>query len=819
MNSPVLTAGLAIGLLGLATCPAAADGTLRSYKAEIIAKAQPDEWFRDLYDPGEPGSGDNHYVKEGIDPTDEGMLASGALPKTNQSYVWGMVRSGNHLWWGTGPNVNRLVGSTYLGDEDPGISRSRSRGITFSVAEYGLSRFCRDGIFDGLTPMGPALPAAFGDWRPPDIFRYNLDTDELERLDLDIKTRDPAAWALLWRTLGLRSAGRTGPNAAFPEGLVILAGPSLASSGADDGGEGIIMFAFDAASGDFVGAKSFPEYTNIRKWTYFGDQAYTTAAAIQGFGRVLRWSKETATAADPLVFQIVGNLSGGGAELTVHDDGDGPRLFVNTWPGGEGTDLSAVLDLINSPASLWRSPVIPPGGLTSGHATQWTMVWSVVDYEPDMFLALMYGGGAMASFDGWLYWGTMHVPGTNWLAHSTAYGSPDPIMSRPDPYPEDPEDPARVAYESDVARYQAERTEDQIDSYRAISIWRGRNFTNNGGEIELLYGSAEMPVRLQRKVFCVNTNEPRSDFDIFWASFFSDYFGNFRNVADGARVPYGLLGFQRKVLADGGDWDMTPNARGYVPLYGPEGIVTRSNGFPWNNYTWTMQVLGGKLYIGTMDWDDINSPDEEDGADFFCIPSSDQPAVLVSGVGVANWSSYGIRTIEADESRGELYLGMANVHNLLNTTVGDPVSGGWEIQRVTMRYPDEDFDELDDDWETASFGDITTVNDPDGNTDGDPLSEWEEWLAGTDPTDAGSFFFAHVADSATEGLQEIRWDSVAGRHYVVLENDSLTGDWTAVAIYLGTGAALTHPYDPAASPVKFFKVLVSADAPPPLPTP
>ncbi len=822
MNSPTLPrgpllAGVCSAAILLSNAPA--QQTLRSYHAEIIAKAQPDEWWYDIYDPEEPGPDLNEYVKDGIDPDDPTHLNAGGMPKTNQVYVWGMTRKDNYLWWGTGANVATLVSSTYLGNASPSLSRSRSRGIYYQVAEYGTSKLARNGVFDGAMQMGAPIEPNYGDWRPPDMFRYNLDTDELERLDLDLRTSHPDAWALLWRCLGLRSAGYTPSNFYFPDGLVIMAGPARPADPGEES-EGIIMFAFDAGSGDFVGAQTFPQYNNIRKWKTFGEQAYTTVATVNGAGEVIRWNKAYATPANPLPFETVGNLNAGGAELEVHDDGDGPRLYVNTWPGfntesldsGLAGGISALFDLINAPAGLWRSPVIPAGGLSWWNADSWNLVWTVAEYEPDWILAMTYGGGAMASFGGYLYWGTMHVPATYWNAHDAIYGTPQPLVPRPDPYPTDPNDPARVAYEEDQDRLDDEGNEDLFNCYRAISLWRGRNFTTTSGDIELLYGREEMPVRIQRSA--LSGGDPRGDISSQWLSFFLEYAGNMRSVEDGEQVPYGLLGFQTRTLQDGGDWDTVPNASGYVPVYGPEGI---DGGFPfnWNNYTWTMQVLDDKLYVGTMDWDDLSSPDPGDGANIYCFPSETQPAVTISGRGMANWSSYGVRTIEADESRGELYLGMANVQNLLykEDYYGGSISGGWEVQRVKMRYPDDDFDELDDDWETTSFGSTGVTDDPDGNEDGDPTNNYDEWLAGTDADDPTSWYFSRVTESATPGLHDINWPSKAGRWYVVYESETLDGDWTRVAVYEGVDGTMTHTYDPSASTKKFFRVEVVLDPP------
>jgi hypothetical protein len=91
------------------------------------------------------------------------------------------------------------------------------------------------------------------------------------------------------------------------------------------------------------------------------------------------------------------------------------------------------------------SPV-PPGGLTNADASAWTKVWDCTSYEPDIVTATTYGGGGIASFDGWLYFGSMHVP---MLA--------TPRTSRPTARAPAPSAPAAVA------------------NTQPIAIFRGRN--------------------------------------------------------------------------------------------------------------------------------------------------------------------------------------------------------------------------------------------------------------------------------------------------------------------------------------------------------
>lgn len=124
---------------------------------------------------------------------------------------------------------------------------------------------------------------------------------------------------------------------------------------------------------------------------------------------VLRWRGDPETFENLFRFEVVGNLDSEGAELAEHRG----RIFVTTWPAGFR---------IETLASLYMSPPIPPGGLTNLQADDWKKVWQADDYEPDPVTAATYGGGALAPFDGYLYWGTMHFPFLSTHAHFSFYG-------------------------------------------------------------------------------------------------------------------------------------------------------------------------------------------------------------------------------------------------------------------------------------------------------------------------------------------------------------------------------------------------------------
>ncbi|BCR06513.1 hypothetical protein DESUT3_35820 [Desulfuromonas versatilis] len=496
----------------------------------------------------------------GIPP---GGCPGDALPKTNEAYVWGLAQAGNMLWLGTAPNVHCLVLGGYLGMDSPMENSSWT-------CEFG----------QGWPSRTLGIPSSIGDWRPASIYTYDLAGHNL------VKRTPPDP--RLAGTLGIRSAGALGD-------VVFLGGPALVG--------GINLFAFNARSGEYLGSKNFAQYNNIRKWLVHGGRLYTAVGFggnefLSGGGHVLKW---TGSLADPWSFEVVGNLDGSGAELASM----GERLAVSTWPGA-------------ARAGVFISPVVPAGGLTAADAGGWKKVWSADRYEPDPVTAATYGGGALAFFDGWLYWGTMNVPLLSAVAHFQVYGNPES---------------ARQALDAVRA------------THRAIALFRGRYLDSARPEIQLLYGEKRLPA-----------------FD-----------------------------------ASRGRFVDTPT--GMTPRYGASGF-----GNPFNNYTWTMQVAAGQLFVGTMDWrylfdkmvadllggqmaplfgvlDDLTQLFPVQlwqgyGADLWRFKNSYQPAVCESFDGIKNHLNYGIRTMIADERDADaLLLGTANPMNLEE-------DGGWELLRL-----------------------------------------------------------------------------------------------------------------------------------------
>ena len=515
---------------------------------ELLAKAAPDECFNGV---GAPYLGSVPTCEYGV-------------PKVNQAYVWGLAKPGADLWFGTAPNTHCLVFGTYLGITTPITTESY-------VCEFGASQ------------LVPPLPAAAGDWRPPDLYRYETQSQSL----VEVTPVDPR----ILTTLGIRSGGTL-------DGVVLLGGPGLAG--------GVNLFAFDAATGAYLGSNNLPDYDNIRKWLAVDGVLYAGVRdATTGAGHVLRWR---GSLADPFQFEVVGNLGSEAAELAIHQG----RLFVTTWPNLQGETPAL--------AGLYMSPPLPASGLTNADADAWQQVWQADDYEPDPVTAATYGGGALHSFGGYLYWGTMHVPFVSTVAHITVHGEPGTAAGA-------------------VAAI--------LGTHRAVSIFRGQGFGTADEQIELLYGSSTLPVYVPDILPGVGAwlllpNNMGAD-PLWGAAGIDNFYNNYT-------------------------WTMR-QYEGQLFVGTMDYSYLLDEGLP------LLLAL-----LGLPPDAPVPLPDGVFGADLYRFPAADAPAVAESLNGVDNPSTYGVRTMVAGDA---LYLGMANPMNLLTDPLDDRPAGGWELLRLS----------------------------------------------------------------------------------------------------------------------------------------
>ena len=561
-----LAVTLVVAVAGTPT-PADAD-TGAGYNLALLAKAKPDECFNGIgmpYPPGPP-------------------CAAGQA-KVNQAYVWGLTKVGDDVWFGTGTNNQCLTSGATLQVIKPVVNPDY-------VCEYGESQIVKN---------DPTIPASIGDMRPPQVWLYDSHSHRSYNKSTEITAKSADDAERLRTTIGLRAAG------SF-HGVVLLSGPTV--------DERLNVFAFDAHTKHFIGSMTFDAYGNVRTFLQTGDALYLgvgTGRNGSTGGAVLRWTGSTAS---PFTFDTVAVLPVQAADLSLYDG----RVAATSWPAdGSGTNTAKL-------AGVWISPLLSDGapGLNTEDSAGWKQVWNAKQYEPDPVMAATYGLGGVASYGGYLYWGTMHVPMKATKVFQKLYPQTD-----------------KAGAEAQVKGTQ-----------RAIAIFRGKDLGTPDQKIELLYGATQLPV------YTPTTNT--------WA------LGN-----TGMTPLYGKSGFGqpfnnyawRMAVTDGKLFVGTMDWSYIVQDILAQGSAT-------SDTTAEKAAVADPANVSASAVDPTQY-----GGDLWMFSSTTAPATAVNTTGLGNYLNYGIRNMVVDGSG--LYLGMANPMNLRTDPTDTIPEGGWELIKMT----------------------------------------------------------------------------------------------------------------------------------------
>ncbi len=133
-----------------------------------------------------------------------------------------------------------------------------------------------------------------------------------------------------------------------------------------------------------------------------------------------------------------------------------------------------------------------------------------------------------------------------------------------------------------------------------------------------------------------------------------------------------------------------------------------------------------------------------------------------------------------------------------------------ELEGTSVSAVDSDADGLPDDWEQFYFGNLLHRGDED--TDGDGVTNANEWVAGTNPNQTGSVLRILMTGRQPDGSVVVRFMHSASQHYEIQASDDLN-NWSAVEnsalhFYEWEGAVEWRDQSEPAGALHFYRVVI-----------
>lgn len=123
-------------------------------------------------------------------------------------------------------------------------------------------------------------------------------------------------------------------------------------------------------------------------------------------------------------------------------------------------------------------------------------------------------------------------------------------------------------------------------------------------------------------------------------------------------------------------------------------------------------------------------------------------------------------------------------------------------------FIDANHNGISDAWENYYFGAAETNRTQFTDSDGDGMSDYAEFIAGTDPTNAASKFIFLPTPMPTNQVVQLKWSAIPGRQYQ-LENSSNLVNWMPLTGWQqATVSPMNYSATNASSGAQFFRVQV-----------
>lgn len=227
-------------------------------------------------------------------------------------------------------------------------------------------------------------------------------------------------------------------------------------------------------------------------------------------------------------------------------------------------------------------------------------------------------------------------------------------------------------------------------------------------------------------------------------------------------------------------------------------------------------VCSGYIYDANTGWIHLSDGTPTNGIQYLNVAANDYGVNHIGGgflrgfayganIGWVNFETNGNPRVDLLTGRltGSIYSANCGWISLSNAFA--------YVQTDSMPGTDTDADGISDNWEQQKFGNLTAAN-ASTDTDGDGKSDKDEYLADTNPLDAGDHFQVLAISGGAAGTTNgLTWTSRDTRQYRVLQaTNNVAGVYTTNTV-LGlvlpdAGASTTRSVTNTAANDRYFKV-------------